>query len=105
MLLRAGLVVFIVAIGGCSYRVAKGQYEQGFSADSMEGGNYFVRYNGKSMEPEWSLEKLLRRGVADVCGGDSFQLADVKFEIEEVMHRWEPRYRTVTAVAACGRQP
>ena len=105
MLLRATIVILSFATAACSYKIAKGQYEQGFSADARESGEYFVRYNGKSMESERSLEKLLRKGVADVCGGQNFQLAEMAFEIEEVMHRWKPRYRTITAVATCGRQP
>jgi hypothetical protein len=105
MMLRAAIAISLAAIAGCSYKVAKGEYEQGFSASALEGRGYFVRYNGKSMESERSLEKLLRRGVTELCGGAGFSLADVTFEIEEVMHRWKPRYRTVTAVASCGRQP
>lgn len=55
--------------------------------------------------PEWALERLLRKGVANVCSGDGFQIADIKYEIMEVMERWKSPYRTITAVASCGRQP
>ena len=56
------------------------------------------------MEPERTLEKLLRKGVAGVCGGEAFALEEITFSIEEVMHRSMPRYRAVTAIATCRRQ-
>lgn len=103
MLLRTAILLSAVLATGCSYRVAKGQYDQGFSAIAREDGRYLVRYNGKSMEPEWALEKLLRKGVADLCAGDNFRLAEIRYEAMEVMHRWKPLYRTATAIASCGR--
>lgn len=105
MLLRIAIVLSTALAAGCSYRVAKGQYEQGFSAIAREDSSYVVRYNGESMEPEWALERLLRKGVADVCADDNFQLAEIKYETMEVMERWKSPYRTITAIASCGRQP
>ena len=90
--------------GGCSYQVARDRYDQGFSAKPLDDDVYFVQYNGKSMEPERTLEKLLRKGVAGVCGGEAFALEEITFSIEEVMHRSMPRYRAVTAIATCRRQ-
>ncbi len=105
MRLRIAILLSTVLVAGCSYRIAKGQYDQGFSAIDREDGSYLVRYNGKSMEPEWALEKLLRQGVEDLCAADRFRLSEIRYEEMEVMERWEPLYRTVTAVAYCGRQP
>ena len=105
MLLRIAIALSTVLAAGCSYKVAKGQFEQGFSSIARDDRSYLVRYNGKSMESERALERLLRKGVADVCAGDDFQLAEIKYETMEVMERWKSPYRTVSAVAFCGRQP
>ena len=101
--MRFVLLFIAVAASGCSFKVAKGSYDQGFSSSQAAEGHHRVRYNGKGMEPQWALERLLRKGVAELCGNDSFQLSDVSSGTEDVMHRWEPEYRYVVSTSTISR--
>ena len=89
---------------GCSYRMAKGEFNRGFSYSMELDGRYSVRYSGKSMGSSKELERLLRKGVTDLCGTDDFSLVELRVGTEDVMERWESPYRFVEGTAVCSRQ-
>lgn len=96
------IAVAIVGAGCTTFRVAKDEFDVGFHAAEKSDGVHAVRYNGEAMESPASLERNLRRGVHALCGGDGYTLAGVRVDEDTVMHRWQPRFRYVSAVATCG---
>ena len=104
-MVRSTLVMACLLSCGCAYKVAKLQYDEGFSSTPIGNDRYEVRYSGKALESRTALEKLLRKGVISLCGHETFGLSDVGVATETVMHRWKPEYRYVAAVADCSPQP
>jgi hypothetical protein len=93
--------VLVLVTSGCAFRLAKGEYLEGFSSVERDDGSFLVRYNGKAMESASSLERLLRVGVSNVCAGGTYALTDLAVETMEVMHRWKSPFRYVSAIASC----
>ena len=91
-----------LAVGCSTYRVAKSELDVGFHAAPDGAGRHVVRYNGESMESRAALERNLGRGVHTLCGG-GYTLDDVRVDEALVMHRWQPHFRYVSAIATCGR--
>jgi hypothetical protein len=104
-MIRLVVVLICLICSGCAYRVATTQYGQGFLASPLDQGRYQVRYSGKGLESQRALEKLLRRGVLELCGNEHFRIDDLSLGTEDVMHRSDSHYRFVDAVATCSQEP